>query len=1251
MISITVHKHNSNNLIIVAFIFLVIFFIETPPSFQIFQDAEAAIPLGAGDIEDLIPFGASFQVDNFVGSARENYPILVPPARGGLSPKLSLNYNSSGGNGWLGLGWDLSIGFIQRKGVRKGVPKYNDTDVFEINLDGTLNELVHFQDGTGYRDYRLRIEGAYLKIRYYTSTKHWEVWDKSGVKMKFGSSVDSRIGTVLVPDAITNTYRWCLDWVEDPKRNYMEILYSKDIEEVQPGVYRFVQIYPQEIKYNGQTGTPGLDHNHKIIFTLEDRGDHIYNYRAGFKMLTRKRLSRIEIKTIKMNETPPAEVLVRKYHIEYEPSSAKSLLEFITLYGNDGLSLPPARYHYQTHNHGFQQTGTAWPNGADGFQIRHSDSGSVISDVIDMNGDGLLDRIQCGDPTCSSYVIRLNNYGNGFNAQHSTWSNPSPSGMRHIRKKDSIGVLADFIDLNGDGLPDRVVRDSQNNNRWIVYRNNGINGFLEGENWENVNVLNLPNGNYIRNYDSGGTWSDVIDMNGDGLPDRVVTRRVPPYNYEIYRNNGHGFESQSVTWENRGTSSYLRSMSSTWECPIFYKECRGGTSIQSDFIDMNGDGLPDQVVVGYSNYWTVYFNTGSNFDNNGVNWSVGGYGGTIRSYYSEVPDRIHDPGDGVFSTLADMIDMNGDGLLDYVAGCVVYFNNGKGFDTQGVTWSNVCPAQGGGWADYIGWMSSAVIDLNGDGLPDQVNGWTVYFNSNNNLKPDLLSKVENGIGGTIDIEYKPSTVYDNTDKYEIPRLPFVVQTVHKYTQSDGINGAYTTKYWYDGGYYDPIEAEFWGFEKVTTFQMLNDESYESMTETWYHQDYFKKGKSDLQIITSRDQHTKRVDNVWNSDAYPTGHGGKFPALVETTTTVTDFGVPPYSSLTAYHYDSYFNMDEEHKYGSTNEEQVHNYSTYTGTTSPNCTNNWILSKPTEITTKDYEGKIFSRKWMDYDCTTGDLTKEEACNSSIPNNDCVYRNAAPKSITEYRYDDPNDYGNLSAIIDPRGYKTTFSYDASTKTHVYETKKCVILGDPDLSCSANHLHVTTTEYDPGTGNLRKLVPPHLQNTAYWHQTRYDEFGRKILERLKDNPENPNLSLDNPIVDRGATSYTYVNFGNPNAQYVNKIEHIVAEGYPNLEHHTNTQFDGMGRTFAVWNSGPDGKAIVRETVYDPSIPRIWKKSNPYLWLNAPLETIYYSIFTYDGFSRGTQVEIPDTPSNTFINTAYQGLKKVGLMTNYCEG
>src|SRR4030067_2343786 len=236
MISITVHKHNSNNLIIVAFIFLVIFFIETPPSFQIFQDAEAAIPLGAGDIEDLIPFGASFQVDNFVGSARENYPILVPPARGGLSPKLSLNYNSSGGNGWLGLGWDLSIGFIQRKGVRKGVPKYNDTDVFEINLDGTLNELVHFQDGTGDRDYRLRVEGAYLKIRYYTSTKHWEVWDKSGVKMKFGSSVDSRIGTVLVPDAITNTYRWCLDWEEDPKRNYMEILYSKDIEEVQAGV-------------------------------------------------------------------------------------------------------------------------------------------------------------------------------------------------------------------------------------------------------------------------------------------------------------------------------------------------------------------------------------------------------------------------------------------------------------------------------------------------------------------------------------------------------------------------------------------------------------------------------------------------------------------------------------------------------------------------------------------------------------------------------------------------------------------------------------------------------------------------------------------------------------------------------------------------------------------------------------------------------------------------------------------------------
>ena len=175
------------------------------------------------------------------------------------------------GNTWLGIGWDLSAGFIQRRGPRKGIPTYNDTlDVFELQLDGEApQQLVSIGDG----EYRLRIEGTYLKIKYYSSGNYWEVWDKSGTKMRFGFSSASRIGKIKEPDANANTYRWYLDRIDDPKTNYMDFIYFRDQDAT-----KTYQIYLWKIQYNGQV-SGALPTNHEILFNLEptNRPDPIYN--------------------------------------------------------------------------------------------------------------------------------------------------------------------------------------------------------------------------------------------------------------------------------------------------------------------------------------------------------------------------------------------------------------------------------------------------------------------------------------------------------------------------------------------------------------------------------------------------------------------------------------------------------------------------------------------------------------------------------------------------------------------------------------------------------------------------------------------------------------------------------------------------------------------------------------------------------------------------------------------------------------
>uniref|UniRef100_UPI000AF22F11 SpvB/TcaC N-terminal domain-containing protein n=1 Tax=Leptospira interrogans TaxID=173 RepID=UPI000AF22F11 len=61
--------------------------------------------------------GASFVAPpepNHYGNISLTYPIQTPAGRAGVEPKLSLSYSSTGGDGWLGIGWSLGLGSITR---------------------------------------------------------------------------------------------------------------------------------------------------------------------------------------------------------------------------------------------------------------------------------------------------------------------------------------------------------------------------------------------------------------------------------------------------------------------------------------------------------------------------------------------------------------------------------------------------------------------------------------------------------------------------------------------------------------------------------------------------------------------------------------------------------------------------------------------------------------------------------------------------------------------------------------------------------------------------------------------------------------------------------------------------------------------------------------------------------------------------------------------------------------------------------
>jgi virulence plasmid B protein len=98
------------------------------------------VPTSNGPAQDYVQQG--MPVESSSGDYRTSIPIRVPPFHG-LEPKLALEYDSSAGNGQLGVGWHLA-GFstIQRSGPNKTIPHWDSTDVYVLDGEPLVSSTI-----------------------------------------------------------------------------------------------------------------------------------------------------------------------------------------------------------------------------------------------------------------------------------------------------------------------------------------------------------------------------------------------------------------------------------------------------------------------------------------------------------------------------------------------------------------------------------------------------------------------------------------------------------------------------------------------------------------------------------------------------------------------------------------------------------------------------------------------------------------------------------------------------------------------------------------------------------------------------------------------------------------------------------------------------------------------------------------------------------------------------------------------------
>ncbi|TGL64596.1 SpvB/TcaC N-terminal domain-containing protein [Leptospira sarikeiensis] len=222
---------------------------------------------------------------NHFGAVSFSYPFDIPEGRAGMSPTLGLSYSSSGGDGWVGIGWSLGLGAITRT-PEFGAIFYDSRDTFSWNGQ----KLIKISGPTGSENGTYRPEIAdsdfsTLKLTNVESGGVWEVLDSSGKKSIYGDSASNR---VYDPNRINRTYSWYLCKEEDLNGNYLQVIYDTS------NYSENRSLYIQEIRYTGNTRS-GSSPKQYIKFFTKNRTNPYLSKAPGFLTKMDRLLDSMEI--------------------------------------------------------------------------------------------------------------------------------------------------------------------------------------------------------------------------------------------------------------------------------------------------------------------------------------------------------------------------------------------------------------------------------------------------------------------------------------------------------------------------------------------------------------------------------------------------------------------------------------------------------------------------------------------------------------------------------------------------------------------------------------------------------------------------------------------------------------------------------------------------------------------------------------------------------------------------------------------
>jgi len=1144
---------------------------------------------------------ASFSVDHNGGS---NYAFKfdVPPGIAGMQPELSFNYSSLAGNNLLGVGCQLNgLSVIERCGASyaqdgfiAGI-SFSDKDRLMIDQSRLVvrNGVDYFSPAA---IYETELQSWHKVVPVYGSTAGRQgpdsfiVYQPNGRIYQYGGTPDSQ-GTVSTDNPTIQA--WYLNSIRDRSGNTITFSYIN----AGTGSRRF----PSRINY---TSNGVITPRRSVRFNYENRNDADTAYMAGYAVQTSLRLASLA--------TFVDDRLVTTYSFKYEygNSTGRSRLLSVTQSDLNAISLPATAFNWQDAAGNYNP---ATPLDISGIQW----GGSFIP--MDVNGNG-----------CVDFVNGYSNNGTLFLNIYFAQADGSFSKATTINTGFAYGGQLIALDANGDGKMELVYAMQRNNKLCLVlYTAQESNG-----SWT------LAPGPLQTTLLAYGGKLTAADVDGDGLADLVYSyQKGAQLGLAVLFSDGANFNpaatgdgnytapfggqviAMDANADGRDDLLYVTTTSSNGQTLLtfttFLSSGRNGfvqvNNVLKDPVlaggqliplDVNADGNVDLIYV--SGGQTNKNLTLQVIVNNGINFKAGNLLTTDLT-----PQAVVVPASLTASSVPELLVISEQKNNSQQISALRIFNGQLSI----MPVLNQFPS-GTGFGGML-----MPMDLRGKGFSDLLyvtnagGKQAITAMSPAGVYPDLLTTINNGIGGKYTITYSPLTdplvyasvpgvttgvmeprsmIHSNvsgagynvnmgtyntpasgSSKHVLQRTGIPKYVVASYQKSDGVGGQWRTGYTYANALIDRSGRGWLGFEAVSIIddsagttnrlRLLQLFPYSQLVS---QNDILRTSDSTFMQTTSysysAQQTAASYQILQNADSTE-----KFSFTTDTTT-------PDTTQTTSKQFDAYGNITRSDITGNALAADLTHTMTYI-----NDEGNWIIGLLSEQQHYADSGltSLLSHERYTYDKTTYLATAHS-----------VWENVASNWLTtSLTYD---ALGNMVSKTDPTGLTTAITIEQDY--HTFIQSRTVRVNGKTLS--------RKFRYEPAFG---QLISKTETNGAV-EEHLIDGIGR-ITAILKTAPDQTMAEV---------TQYRWEMEG---SLFCKRTDSRVSWKESNLRFLMEYS-DGLGRTIKTMKADATGKYFIRtDTVYNGNGQKV-DETIPYL--ESDLAT--HITRQFDAFGRMTVLSMP---------------------------